>query len=213
MPLPQLAIQANEAEPGDGHRLARVEVSLPGCYSLTTRRNLRGERRVFSCHSIHISCETMALVAPVSGFIGERVIATFDDFGKLEGKTVRRFGNGFEMRLILGASERKVLSAKIDWLQQHRHLRVPDRRLHRRIVPSHPHSTVLLADGRIGSCIVTDISASGAALFAELSPQLGDVLAVGKIIGRVVRTFPGGFAIRFVELQEQDALERLLISS
>jgi hypothetical protein len=42
---------------------------------------------------------------------------------------------------------------------------------------------------------------------AELSPRLGDVLAVGRIIGRVVRVFPEGFAIRFIGLQDHNTLK------
>ena len=39
----------------------------------------------------------------------------------------------------------------------------------------------------------------------------GDVLAVGKIVGRVVRLFRQGFAVRFIALQDPDLLEHLLL--
>jgi hypothetical protein len=72
---------------------------------------------------------------------------------------------------------------------------------------------VLLPDASVIGCFVFDMSVSGAAVSTELSPRLGDVLAVGKIVGRVVRVFPEGFAIRLIRLQDQDALERLLIQA
>jgi hypothetical protein len=70
---------------------------------------------------------------------------------------------------------------------------------------------VLLPDGTVRSCFVIDFSVSGAAVSAEFSPRIGDVLAVGRIIGRVVRLFPEGFAIRFIGLQDINTLEHLLI--
>jgi hypothetical protein len=71
----------------------------------------------------------------------------------------------------------------------------------------------MLADGTIRGCFVIDMSVSGVAVSSELTPKLGDVLAVGKIIGRVVRVFPEGFAARFIELQNPELLEQWLIPS
>jgi len=36
-------------------------------------------------------------------------------------------------------------------------------------------------------------------------------LAIGSCIGRVVRVFPAGFAVRFVERQDSDELMRLIV--
>ena len=36
-------------------------------------------------------------------------------------------------------------------------------------------------------------------------------LAIGKVVGRVVRHLPGGFAVEFVEKQDIRALERMII--
>ena len=85
--------------------------------------------------------------------------------------------------------------------------------MHKRIIPKRPHSTVLLADGRVLGCFVIDMSVSGVAVSADINPKLGQVLAVGKIIGRVVRIFPEGFAVCFIELQNPDVLEHWLIRS
>ncbi len=71
----------------------------------------------------------------------------------------------------------------------------------------------MLADGTVLGCFVIDMSVSGVAVSADVSVRLGDVLAVGKVIGRVVRLFPEGFALRFIELQHADQLESRLIRS
>jgi hypothetical protein len=39
---------------------------------------------------------------------------------------------------------------------------------------------------------------------------VGTFLAMGKVIGRVVRHFVGGFAVKFIELQDARAVEGLV---
>ncbi|HWV42617.1 PilZ domain-containing protein [Pseudorhodoplanes sp.] len=211
--MPTPAVQIDDIVMVDRRRIARTDAAIGGRYSLAGRRNVRGERREFACRTIDISSEAIALICPVVGPIGERVIAHFDEFGRLEGQIVRLFKNGFVMRLVLGRGEYETLSARIDWLHRHKHHNLPDDREHKRTAPKNPHSTVMLSDGTVRGCFVIDMSVSGASVSSEVTPQLGDVLAVGKIIGRVVRVFPEGFAVRFIELQDPDSLEYLLIRS
>ena len=193
------------------NRFARTTATILGRYALASRRNARGERREFSCRTVGISRYELALAVPVSGPIGERVIASFNELGKLEGQIIRLNDDGFVMSLVLAAEQRERLVAKILWLEMRKHLNLPDDRRHKRVIPKHPHSTVMLADGRICDCFVIDLSASGVAVSAEIDPKIGDVLAVGAIVGRVVRIFREGFAVRFIELQDPDALEHLLL--
>lgn len=194
-------------------RSVSTTASIAGRYSLANKRNARGERREFACRTVSISPEAIALAAPIKGAIGDRVITHFDDFGRLEGQVVRLINGGFVMSITLADDRRARLAAKIDWLDKHKHYRLPDDRLHKRIIPKNPHSTVLLADGETLGCFVIDMSVSGVAVSADITPALGDVLAVGKVIGRVVRLFPEGFALRFIELQNPDLLEQWLIQS
>ena len=79
-----------------------------------------------------------------------------------------------------------------------------------RIIPVNTHSTLTFADGTTRSCFVIDMSASGVAVSADVTPEIGMPLAVGACIGRVVRIFPEGFAVKFVESQNRDELERRL---
>lgn len=189
---------------------ARVNVSLPGRYSLANRRNTRGERREFACSTLTISSQSIALVAPITGPIGERVIAHFEELGKLEGLILGLIEDGFEFRLVLARNQRTALMAKIEWLQKRCIGKLDDYRNHKRAVPTRALTSVLFSDGRTCSGVLIDVSVSGAAVFAELRPRHGDVLAIGRVIGRVVRVFSEGFAVRFVELQDQNTLEGLL---
>jgi hypothetical protein len=141
------------------------------------------------------------------------VIAHFDELGRLDGWITRKVRTEFVVRLVLTDERRAWLAAKIDWLDKRKHYNLPDDRQYKRIIPDSPHTTVLRADGSIQDCFVIDMSVSGVAVSADFMPRLGEVLAVGKVIGRVVRIFPEGFAIRFITLQDAETLEQLLIRS
>jgi hypothetical protein len=55
-----------------------------------------------------------------------------------------------------------------------------------------------------------NISASGAAVSAQTLPEIGAALALGRLVGRVVRQFKGGFAIQFTEEVQRGVALKLL---
>src|SRR6202158_3180104 len=71
-------------------RHQRVKVNLLGRYMLA-------DRREFPCQVINMSPGGIAMVAPVCGNPGERVIAYVDHLGRLEGKIARLLDTGFAM--------------------------------------------------------------------------------------------------------------------
>jgi hypothetical protein len=73
------------------------------------------------------------------------------------------------------------------------------------------HVELVFADGTHKSCFVIDMSATGAAVSADVQPEVGMPLAVGSCVGRVVRHLREGFAVKFVKLQNTGNLERLVI--
>jgi hypothetical protein len=190
----------------------RVIVRIPGCYSLADHRNARGERRVFGCRAVYLSAHEIGLAAPVIGKVGERVIAEIDQLGKLEGRLVRQLGQGFVMRIAANEEQRRGLTAKITWMESHKHHDAPNKRTVERTVPTNPHSLLVFADGSVETCLVLDYSITGAAISADTVPDIGRVIAVGSVVGRVVRHFVGGFAIHFIQRQSQDTVETLLTS-
>jgi len=192
-------------------RDVRIFVSIPGRYSLLDRRNSLGERRVFACRAVNLSSSTIALAAPVRGKLGERVIAHIDHLGKLEGPIVRLLEGGFVMNIPASEEERDRLAAKIAWLEDYKNHDLLDRRADARTVPANPYSKMILADGNVEACIVLDLSVSGVALSAETVPDIGTVLAVGSVVGRVVRHFVGGFAVQFVERLNPNTVEVMVI--
>jgi hypothetical protein len=189
-----------------------IIVSIPARYILTRQLDVKGNRREFSCRVVKLSPHEMVLAAPVKGEIGERVIASLVEFGKFEGAIVKTHDLGFVMSLSMTDEERERLAARIEWYEGHKHHDLTDGRKFKRISPENPHSVVILSDGRVVGAFIIDASVSGAAVSADVDLEIGEPIAVGKVVGRVVRHFRGGFAVRFVNVQSPHMLEKSLLA-
>ena len=189
----------------------RIDFRIGGKFRLANKRDAKGDRRKFACRTINISQSAIVLAAPVAGAIGERVIAYFEEFGELNGAVIRVFDGGFAMKIVANPKDRSRFWDKLLWLKESQNLKVSDRRRHKRIIPQEPRSTLVLADGRILECFIIDMSASRAAVSADIIPRIGTPLAVGKVVGKVIRHFDDGFAVRFNEIQDLGHVERMVI--
>jgi hypothetical protein len=190
-----------------------IIVSLPARYELANKRDTQGNLHKFACRIINISPRSITLIAPVKGAIGDRVITQCDEFGQLEGSIIRTLESGFVISLWLNDNERTKLAAKIDWYEHNKNHDIVDGRIHKRRVPKNPQTLLVLADQTLLPCFVIDMSASGAAVSADIIPKIGMLLVVGKVIARVIRHFAGGFAVQFIEPQDVESLEQRLILS
>jgi len=189
----------------------RIIVNIAARFSLSERRDARGERRVFAGRAVNLSTRAIAFASPVDGKVGERVTAHIDHLGKFEGSVIRTLERGFVMSISVDDDERDKLAAKIEWVENHKNHDVTDKRAHRRIVPANPYSRLILADGSTETCLVLDVSISGAAVSANTVPKIGTVLAIGTVVGRVVRHFDGGFAVQFIQRQDREIVEATVI--
>ena len=211
MPMPADLDDVIEVPASERRDDVRVIVNMPGRYMLASKRNLKGERCEFACRIVNVSLGAMALAAPVPGPLGERVIVYSEQFGRLHGSITRLMTTGFVMSVAANPQTREKLAAKLDWLAKQKDSPdLPDSRRHARVVPKNPIATLLQADGSLTSCLVIDFSDSGAAVSADLYPAIGTPLAVGKMVGRVVRRFAEGFAIEFTEKVNLADVERRL---
>lgn len=187
---------------------ARVVINLPGRYSLANRRGANGERREFACRAVNLTPHVVALCAPVIGKLGERVIAHIDEIGKLAGTIATHLSEGFIMSIQASEEERTNLVTKIQWLGTRNTDDVEDQRSSGRFVPRQCIAQLLQADGTFASCLIIDLSETGAAVSADIVPAPGTVLAIGQVIGRVTRIIEEGFAIKFIHRQDLDDIER-----
>ena len=181
-------------------RFQRVKVNLLGRFMLS-------DRREFPCHVANMSPGGMALIAPVSGEPGERVIAYVDHVGRLEGVIARKFENGFAMTISATVRKRDKLAAQLTWLANRHILGLPEDRRHGRITPKNPSGRLILQNGVNIAVRVIDISQSGAAIKTTERPEIGSPVTIGKTPGRVVRHLEDGIAIEFTRLQHPDFLE------
>ena len=183
-------------------RFQRVKVNLLGRYMLE-------DRREFPCQVINMSPGGMALVAPVVGMPGERVIAYVDHLGRLEGKVARRIDNGFAMTILASARKRDKLAAQLTWLANRHILNLPEDRRHGRFTPRNAMVRLILPNGNNVAARIIDLSQSGAAVAIgpDQLPPVGAMVMLGKTQGRVVRHIDEGFAIEFTRLQHPDFIE------
>jgi len=199
LPLTQPRIMPRTEE---RRRHQRVKVDLLGRYMLA-------DRREFPCQVTNMSPGGMAVIAPIAGAPGERVIAYVDHLGRLEGTISRVFDNGFAMTISATVRKRDKLAAQLTWLANRDILNLPEDRRHGRFAPRNPFARLILPNGTNVGCRVIDISASGAAvsIAPELRPAVGSAVTIGKTPGRVVRHIEDGFAIEFTRLPHPDSLE------
>src|SRR5271170_1333403 len=184
----------------DRRRFQRVRVNLLGRYMLA-------DRREFPCQVVNMSPGNMAVIVPVSGAAGERIIAYIDHLGRLEGRIARTFENGFAITISATARKRDKLAAQLTWIANRHILGLPEDRRHGRIVPRNPIARLILPNGLNLTCRIIDVSESGAGIATDQRPPKGTLVMLGKVQGRVVRHLEEGFAIEFTRLQHPDFLE------
>ena len=182
---------------------SRVELTLFGRYMLSNHQE-------FPCQILDMSPGSAAMITPVSGAVGERVIAYVDHLGRIEGDILRLFDGGFAMSIKATTHKRDKMAAKLTWLANRHELNLPEDRRHERIAPRSRAAVIKLEDGRVYQTKILDLSLSGAAIELSVRPAIGTVLWLGNMRGRVVRQFDEGVAIEFAIVQTRNSLEDFL---
>ncbi len=184
----------------------RAIVGMQGLYKLQNWRDPSGGYREFSCRVEKMSSGVIEITGPVTGSVGEWVLVHLDRLGHFTGPIIRIGERRLVMRILATIDDRNKIARKIEWIEDKKNR---DRRQHARLVPRDPHSTLRLPGGRVMPCQIIDYSISGAAVSADLIPELGTMLMVGKIVGQVVRRSPEAFAIEFLIIQDLRTVDQL----
>lgn len=154
----------------------------------------------------------MMVDVPVVGKVGERVTSYFQDFGEFQCTISATLKSGFLMELDMTRARRAWMSEKLTWLEKkQKDASVQELRNDARFVPQVAHTFLTLADGSTHACFIIDVSTAGVAISCEYDPPVGTPLAVGACVGRVIRKFENGFAVKFAEKQSRDDVVRLLV--
>jgi hypothetical protein len=187
----------------DRRRYQRVNVNLLGRFMLE-------DRREFPCQTTNMSPGSLSVTSPISGRVGEKVIAYIDHIGRIEGQIVRVYEGGFAMSITATSRKRDKLAAKLTWLANRHELNLPEDRRHDRVTPKVSVTNVALPDGREYKARLVDASLSGAALAIEVKPPIGSPVMVGKLRARIVRHFDEGVAVEFATVQTPSSLDQNL---
>lgn len=191
-----------------------VDVTVGGSYSLHRWYDCEGKLRTFACRTKRVSPFRMIVDVPVVGKVGERVTSYFQDFGEFECTISATLKMGFLMELEMTRARRAWMSEKLTWLEKkQKDISIQEHRRDARFVPQVAHTFLTLADGATHPCFIIDVSTAGVAISCEYDPDIGTPLAVGACVGRVIRKFSNGFAVKFAEKQSRDDLVRLIVRS
>ena len=164
-------------------RFQRVRVNLLGRYMLA-------DRREFPCQVSDMSPGGMALIAPVTGAIGERVVAYVDHLGRLEGSSPARSRTASPRPSRRRSRKRDKLAAQLTWLANRHILNMPEDRRHGRIVPRNPAARLQFCrKGSTSGCGIGRHLAVRRGGIADRAPARRSAAwsRLGKIPGRVVR--------------------------
>ncbi len=178
----------------------RVNVPLKG-------RFMRADKHEYPCQVTNISAGGMALLAPVAGEPGERIVVYLDHLGRFEGELVRAFQGGFAIKLVGTAHKREKIANQLTWLVNKSQLDLDEDRAHERLVPQKQHMKLVLADGSQRECRVLDVSLGGASVSVLRKPDIGEAVTLGLVRGTVVRHHDQGIGIRFLEIQDPSSIE------
>jgi hypothetical protein len=193
-------------------RQRAVEVMVGGSYSLPRWYDCEGRLRTFACRTRRVSPFRMIVDVPVVGKVGERLTSYFEDFGEFDCTIIETIRSGFLMELEMTRARRAWMSEKLTWLEKkQKDANLKELRREARFVPQVPHTFLTVADGGMHPCFIIDVSTAGCAVSSEYDPPIGTPLAIGACIGRVVRKFANGFAVKFVQRQNRDDVVRLLV--
>ena len=176
--------------------------AIGGCYTLTEA----DQPIVYACRTTSASPSMLVVQAPVRGRVGERVAMRFDQLGILNGSISRVSRDGFHVSVIADEAERQRLAAKINWIKKRSVRQADDKRSGARFRPRHPRGVLVIGE-HAHECFIIDLSSTGAALSSSAQPPIGTAVHVGRVTGKIVRYFEGGFGVRFDEARRPEDVE------
>ena len=173
--------------PEDKRRHRRVELILKARFMLP-------DHSEYEATLLNISAGGIALKTDLRPEKGTAIIVYVQDIGRLEGKVVRLFEDGFAIAYDAGQRHRDrmidKLTCKINpdtFVGDRAHSRVETNEL----------AHLILGDGRETLCRVLDMSFGGVSLAVEERPRVGEPIMVGRMKGRVVRHHDQGIGVAF----------------
>ena|SRR5436190_10595979 len=205
----RLVVRGTDAPPvAERTEAPRKLIGMKGHCTIEGWHDADGNSRQFPCEILKMSPHMLKISTPVVGAVGNWVMASFEHLGKFEGPIIQVSSRVLVMKIFGTNEDRAKVAGKLAWMSD---AEKSDGRRFPRMVPANPASTVSAPGGLAVPCEVVDYSASGAAVCADVHPEIGSLVKIGNILGRVVRRFGGGFAVSFLALQDLQSLEASIL--
>lgn len=185
---------------------ARFEGGLKASFTISDA----GGVRVVPCTIASLSASAMRVESDEAVGLGQSVWVDVEGFGPVRAsiETVRH--DGFICHSLLNDPARKRLGTWVAWLARRNGRVERDKRLFMRTRPHDSRTTIAFEDGEMVAVVLKDVSRSGAAVLSDHTAMPGAPVMVGRVLGRVSRTFTGGFAVEFERVLEAAEADRLV---
>jgi len=188
----------------------RSEVRFEGELQASFTLSDAGGVRVVPCLIVSLSASAMRIVSAGAASPGQAIWVDVEGFGPVRAAIRTVEDNGFICDNILNEPARKRLGTWVAWLARRNGRLDGDKRRFMRSRPHDSRTTIAFEDGEMIAVALKDVSRSGAAVVSEHTPQPGAPVMIGRVAGRVSRTFAGGFAVEFERVLEGADADKLV---
>jgi hypothetical protein len=157
-----------------------------------------GDETEVSCELINLSAGGAALKTDSELPAGKHMVVYIEGFGRYEGTVVIHSNGTLALHFTIGDLKRKRLAEMLHQFVSRGLPGVTELRRFARTASS-SSGEIVLENGERLVCDILDISLDGASLKTDGRPEIGEVVALGRSLGRVVRHHRHGIAIQYVK--------------
>lgn len=168
----------------------RVKTEIPGKLFVPTNS---GEH---TCTIMDVSLGGASIECENAPAVGTFVVLYAEGFNRLPGEIVRSRGNGAAILFDTNVTREYVADKIMLYLGDLAASASATRRSERVPVPN--ARRFMRENGEAAEFEIIDISLSGASFRTKSRPPLGELLTIGRTVGRVTRVLEQGVAVEFV---------------
>jgi len=184
-------------EVADEHRIyRRLRLTLPG-------RFMRANRSEYACQVQDLSVGGLSILTEAEvaadAVIGERIVVYIDRLGGVEGHVVRTGPDHIAIAIQATQNKREKLAAQLTYIINEAELDDVEARREERFPLRSRAAVLTFADGATMTCLILDVSLSGASIALDSMPEIGSEVWLGRLRGRIVRHHEEGVGIQFME--------------
>lgn len=156
-----------------------------------------GDETEIGCELVNLSAGGAALKTDSPLPAGKHMVLYIEGFGRFEGTTVVHGSGTLALNFTIGELKRKRM---LEMLHQFVSRGLPGVTELRRFARTASASSgeIIRENGDRLACDILDISLDGASLKTAGRPAIGEVVSLGRSLGRVVRHHRHGIAIQYV---------------